>query len=303
MTDQHEPDTGRTADAEDASDQRRRRRERVDARTAEGERALTEAERERVKDARRLSARTVYAVVMAEGEEELSRPVNSLLWSGVAAGVAISTSVLAEGILHHHLADHAYREMLAGMGYTIGFILVILSRLQLFTENTLSVVLPVLFRPNRDNFRFTARLWTAVFVANMVGTALAAGFTLIPGLLPDAVLHGAIEVARAYAQTAGWDALLRGIPAGFLIAGVVWMLPSARGSEVLVIFLFTYMIALGGFTHVVAGATEVFLLVFLREMTIWTGIGQHILPTLLGNIIGGTGLFAMLAHAQVSEEL
>ncbi|MHA3976133.1 formate/nitrite transporter family protein [Halovulum sp. GXIMD14794] len=291
-------------DLEDtASDNRRRRREEVETRSQDNERALTASERERVRDARRLSARTVYAVVMAEGEEELSRPVHSLMWSGIAAGIAISTSVLAEGILHHELKDMPRAEVIVSMGYTVGFILVILSRLQLFTENTLSVVLPVLFRPTRDNFRCTARLWTTVFLANMIGTALAAGFVMIPDLIPPGTFDGMAEVSRSYAEVSGWDAMFRGIPAGFLIAGVVWMLPSARGSEIWVIFLFTYMIALGGFTHVIAGSGEVFLLVFMGEMTIWTGIGQYILPTLLGNIIGGTGLFAMLAHAQVSEEL
>ncbi|MSU91328.1 formate/nitrite transporter family protein [Rhodobacteraceae bacterium 2CG4] len=295
-------DTDAKAEA-DSSDDRRRRREEVEHRSEDNERSLTDSERERAHDARRLSARTVYAVVMAEGEEELSRPLTSLLWSGVAAGIAISTSVLAEGILQYHLADHAYAEVLVSMGYTVGFILVILSRLQLFTENTLSVVLPVLFRPSRENFGCTARLWTAVFLANMVGTALAAGFLLIPGLLPPGTLQGVAEVARSYAEVAGWEALFRGVPAGFLIAGVVWMLPSARGSEIWVIFLFTYLIALGGFTHVVAGATEVYLLVFLGELSIWAAVGLYILPTLLGNIIGGTVLFAMLAHAQVSEEL
>jgi len=41
-----------------------------------------------------------------------------------------------------------------------------------------------------------------------------------------------------------------------LFAALVWMLPSAEGTEIFVITLITYLIALGGFTHVVAGSAE-----------------------------------------------
>lgn len=264
---------------------------------------LTAAEREQVGEHRRLSSRTVYSIILAEGEEELSRPNRSLIWSGVAAGVGISASVLAEGILHVRLEGWPYRGLVENFGYCLGFILVILSRLQLFTENTVSVVLPLLYRPTRDKFLNTARLWGLVLIANLAGAGITALMALWPGMVKPWVAEGMLSVSRHYAETTGWEALLLGIPAGFFIAAIVWMLASAKGFEIFVIAVFTYLIALGDFTHVIAGATEVFLLIFNGDLSVFDGLVLMLLPTLVGNIIGGTGLFAALAHAQVSEEV
>ena len=97
---------------------------------------------------RRLAAVTVFQTIRGEGEEELSRPAMSLWWSGIAAGLALSTSVLAEAVLYRALAGNPAREAIAALGYALGFVLVILARLQLFTENTLTVVLPLMAKPS-----------------------------------------------------------------------------------------------------------------------------------------------------------
>ena len=49
------------------------------------------------------SANVVHEVVRLQGDEELGRPLSSLLFSGFAAGVAISASVLAQASLHDRL--------------------------------------------------------------------------------------------------------------------------------------------------------------------------------------------------------
>jgi formate/nitrite transporter FocA (FNT family) len=70
-----------------------------------------------------------------------------------------------------------------------------------------------------------------------------------------------------------------------------------------VIFIITYMIAMGGMTHVVAGATEWFLLALNHEQSWLSTFMSGLLPALLGNIIGGTGLFALISYAQVKDEI
>ena len=97
--------------------------------------------------------------------------------------------------------------------------------------------------------------------------------------------------------------MLLGIPAGFLIAALVWMLPTAKGSEVVVIIMFTWLIAAGGFTHVVAGSNEIFTLVMAGEMNIAVAFTHHIFPVLIGNVLGGTVLFALLAYGQIKQEI
>jgi len=273
-----------------------------DAIVIDAERHLSDKEAELVDSSTKLSPRAVYSVIRRHGEEELARPLKSLWWSGIAAGIGISMSVLAEGILAHELQGHPYQSLVQNLGYTVGFVLVILAGLQLFTENTITPVLPVLARVYEGCFRRMLVLWGVVLAANMVGTFLVAGFFLTGAVTPEH-LEGMMSVGRHYAEAAGWSALLRGIPAGFLIAVLVWMLPKSKGFELFVIIIFTFLIAAGDFTHVVAGAVEVFMLVLTGELGLFAGVGTLILPTLIGNIVGGTVIFALLAYAQVQEEI
>ena len=251
-----------------------------------------------------LSPLTVYSIILREGEDELRRPNISLWWSGVAAGVGISTSVLVEGIIRSNLgSDHPYLTLIESLGYSFGFVLVILCRLQLFTENTITVVLPVLADPTRNRFYCAARLWGIVLAANLCGTFLTAAIGVHGGILPAETLAAIMEISHHLAKLTPAETFLRGIPSGFFIAALVWMLPSAKRSEVLVIVMFTWLIAAGDFTHVIAGSNEIFILVLSGEMNMVNALIYHISPVLLGNILGGTGLFAMLAYGQVHEEM
>ena len=280
---------------------KRETRQKTPTRTEE---SLTLEERESVAEHGRLSALTVYSIILREGIEEVERPSASLWWSGVAAGIGISTSVLAEGAIRAGLgADFPYISLVESLGYTLGFVLVIMCRLQLFTENTLTVVLPILAAPTRTLWYHTARLWGIVFAANLVGTFLTAAITVHGGIVSQDILAAILEISRHVADLSPQEALLRAIPSGFFIAALVWMLPSSKGSEVFVIVLFTWLIAAGGFTHVVAGSNEIFSLVLTGELSILTAFTHHILPVLIGNIVGGTGLFAMLAYGQIRQEM
>ncbi len=252
---------------------------------------------------RSLAPRAVYEVINLEGREEIRRPLGSLWWSGLAAGIGIAASVLAEGILHVMFANHPYQGPIENMGYTVGFILVILGRLQLFTENTITVVLPVLKDKSLSLFLCAARLWGVVFAANLTGTFFVALLSIHGGTVVPEYVEGMKSVSHHFAEFSAWEALKYGVPAGFFIAAIVWMLPSSEGFEIFVIFLFTYLIAMGQFTHVIAGSNEAFLLWLAGDITwtkCWFGL---ILPSFVGNVLGGTGLFALLAYGQVKAEI
>ena len=253
----------------------------------------------------RLSAREVYQSIRYDGEEEMARPLGSLWWSGIAAGIAIASSVVAKGLLHLELPDSPWRTVLEDFGYCAGFVLVVLGRMQLFTENTITVVLPLMARTSWHALFCTLRLWGVVFVANMVGTFVAAGFVVLVGkaATPD---HLAAMLTIAEHAIVGRDfltMLLLAVPAGFFVAALVWMLPNARGFEIWVIVLPTYLIAIGGFAHVVVGSMEVWLLVLSNELQVVDGLRGFIAPALLGNILGGTVLFSLLAYGQVRLEI
>jgi formate-nitrite transporter family protein len=264
---------------------------------------VTEREIEDIEDRARLRTPVIYEIVRREGETEMERPTVSLWWSGVAAGLSISFSLLAQAALSLYLPPVPWRPLVSGFGYSVGFLIVVLARQQLFTENTVTVVLPVVAQLTASNFRRLARMWSVVFIANMVGTFAAALFwTVAPAISPE--LHGAIlEVSRGTMELAWTPMLCRAIGAGFLIAAMVWLIPSAEGGQFLVITLITYLIAILGFRHIVAGSVEAFLLVLNGELGFGTMLADFTVPVLLGNIIGGTALFAVLSYAQVMKEM
>ena len=246
---------------------------------------------------------TVYMIVCQEGRAEMDRPVVSLFWSGLAAGLSLSFSLLAQGILYRHLPDTSWRVLASDAGYTVGFLMVILGRQQLFTENTITVVLPLLAEFNRRNLFLTTRLWGVVLGANILGTLVAALFCTYAPALDEDVRTAMLELSRHSLSHGWWDMLFRGISAGFLIAALVWMIPSAEGAEFLVILLMTYLIAAGGFAHIVAGSVEGFLMVLDGRWAWGQMLTDFIIPVFIGNSIGGTALFALLSYAQVMEEM
>ncbi|MFP4125548.1 MAG: formate/nitrite transporter family protein [Alphaproteobacteria bacterium] len=251
----------------------------------------------------RLRAAIIYEIVRAEGVRELARPSASLFWSGFAAGVSIAFSLVAEGVLHAYLPDAPWRHLVASFGYTFGFLIVVLGRQQLFTENTLTAVLPVMARPRAGELRSMLRLWGIVLASNLAGTVVIGALFAHAPLLEPMVHEGMVEVARHFFELDAADMFWRGIVAGWLIATMVWLLPAAESAAIWVVLLITWLIALAGLSHIIAGAVEASFLVFLGEIDVATASFAFFLPTLAGNIVGGSALFALVSYAQVRREM
>jgi formate/nitrite transporter FocA (FNT family) len=253
----------------------------------------------------RSSPRTpvIYEVVRRLGEEEMARPATSLWWSGLAAGLSISFSLLAQAILQAHLPDAPWRPLVSSLGYSVGFVMVVLSRQQLFTENTITVVLPVMGDLSAKNLWQVSKMWALVFAANMLGTFLAALFyQYSPALTPE-LRDAMLEISRQLLHHTQPEMIFKGIAAGFLIAAMVWLLPAADTAQFYVIVLMTYLIAAGGFMHVVAGSVEAFLVVLNGDLGAGSALANFFVPVLIGNILGGTALFALISYAQVMKEI
>lgn len=268
-----------------------------------GNKGLSAGELAEVQERLKLRVPVIYNIVKNEGEEELARPAFSLWWSGIAAGIAISMSVVAEGTFHHYLPDEPWRPLVENFGYTIGFLIVVLGRLQLFTENTITAVLPLVADTTKGNFAALMRLWGIVFLANMVGTFMFALAATYGGIFPADHVDSFRSIAHHFMQKDAAEMLLHGIPAGFLIAAMVWMIPSAENAIFWVVLMMTYVIALGDMSHVVAGSAEAFLLLLNGDIGLFETFGVFMVPTYIGNVIGGTALFTMLAYGQVKDEL
>jgi formate/nitrite transporter FocA (FNT family) len=267
------------------------------------ERHLSEEESQEVEERSPPKAKVVHAAVVRQGEDELERPLGSLFWSGLAAGIAIMASVSAQGALHMRLPDAPWRELVAGFGYCLGFMIVILGRMQLFTEHTTVAVLPLMRERTMANLWRTLRLWGVVFAGNVLGAAVIAAACLYLRFQSRELTGAMLDVSAKLLDKSALEMMLQGIPAGFLIASVAWIRSAADDSSFWIVLVLTYAIAICGFTHVIAGAAEAFLLMWSGNASPGWTFGTFLLPALVGNIIGGTGLFAMLAHAQVKEEL
>jgi formate/nitrite transporter FocA (FNT family) len=263
--------------------------------------AKDDGEQKQIEEAKTLDARSAYEVIREEGESELARTTGALFWSGLAAGLSMGLSFLAEGLLRAHLPDAAWRPLITKLGYSVGFTVVIIGSQQLFTENTLTPILPLLRRRTSACLRNVLRLWGAVLVANLLG---AFAFALALGRLSvtePAVQRALSDLAREAMQFDVPTTLLHAVYAGWLIALMVWMLPAVKGGRLGVVVLMTYLVGLGGFAHVIAGASEVFYAVVRNEGSLREAVLGFLAPSLLGNVIGGVTLVTALNHAQATQ--
>lgn len=267
------------------------------------EEGLTREEAKEIEEHRRLRAAVLYEIIRVEGEGELARGAAALAWSGVAAGLSIGLSVVTQAMLAAHLPEAAWKPMVEKFGYSVGFIVVIMARQQLFTENTLTPVLPVIARMKLKWLAVLLRLWAIVLSANLAGCLIFAAAIAYTSMLPPEVEENVRRIGEHLMENTATEMFVKGIAAGWIIAALVWTLPSAQNTEFFLIGLLTYLIALGEFTHVIAGSVEAFYLWVQQSVTAGDVFLKFLLPTLAGNVVGGTVLFAVLSYAQVREEI
>ena len=257
------------------------------------------SEAQKVQERVAIGAKVVYEAIRLEGEEELERSAIALAWSALAAGLSMGFSLIAEAALTSFLPDAPWRPLIARAGYSLGFLIVILGRQQLFTENTLTPILPLLLHKDFATLGKVLRLWSVVLTANIVGTFL---FALLIGkthFLDPAIQNAILAISSAHIGPDFWTIALRAVFAGWLIALMVWMMSDAASSRVFIILICTYVISICSFSHIIAGSTNVFYLVVLGKLSLARFFTAFFFPTLLGNIVGGVSLVAALAHAQV----
>ncbi|EGT4372844.1 formate/nitrite transporter family protein [Cronobacter malonaticus] len=248
-------------------------------------------------------AMAIHEHIRQDGEKEMERDAMALFWSAIAAGLSMGASLLAKGIFHVHLEGIPGGFLLESLGYTFGFIIVIMARQQLFTENTVTAVLPVMQNPTGTNMLLLLRLWGVVLLGNIIGTGLAAlAFEFMP-IFDEATRDAFVTIGMEVMHNTPGEMFANAIISGWIIATMVWMFPSAGSAKIVVIILMTWLIALGNTTHIVVGTVEILYLVFNGTIHWSEFFWPFALPTLAGNIIGGTFIFALLSHAQIRNDM
>ncbi|WP_428374607.1 formate/nitrite transporter family protein [Lichenicoccus sp.] len=171
-------------------------------------------------------AKEIHDLVLEEGEADLERGFGSLAWSGLAAGLSMGFSFLVMGIMRGALPDQPWAILVDGAGYTVGFLIAVLGRQQLFTESTLTAVLPVLSRSSSGTIAKLLRLWLIVLITNLIGTIIFAWLIGHQGLFKPQTWAALNEISTASLDSGFWPMAVKSLLAGWLIALMVWLLPA-----------------------------------------------------------------------------
>jgi len=264
----------------------------------EDERATEAADRDIFRN--RFSTDEIYERVVVEADEEITRSVRELFFSGVAAGFAITITVL----LYASMTDAAGGVPIVGaLLYPIGFLYIILGNYQLYTENTLPPVALVLDR--LASLPAMGSMWAVVLAGNLTGGAVGALTLAYTGVMSPDVAATLTAIAMSGVETAWLDLFFKAVFAGLIVAGVVWVDFGVRSATArfLLVYIAFLAIPLGGLFHVVVASTEVMYLVFLGEIGLYFGAVHFALPVLLGNTVGGIVLVTVVNYYQTSQEI
>ena len=245
----------------------------------------------------------IHEIIREQGQKEQDRATSGLLWSGLAAGLSIGFSMVAQAYLQAGLPDAPWAALVDSFGYSLGFLIVILGQQQLYTETALTAVIPALTNRDAKSVRGMLRVWGLVFLANWVGTVIFGTVAAQKGIFAPDAYEAMLKIGAATMQHGFWHTILLAGASGWLIGLMVWLLPGAGPSRPLIIILLTYTVALCHFPHVVAGSVEAVFMVVSNHASVWDYLSRFLVPVLIGNTIGGTALAALLNHAPIASEL
>ena len=243
-----------------------------------------------------LTAGEILEETLQDGREELARDSAGLALSGLGAGLNVSFSAVALGIVG---ALSGGVGLLAYAAYPIGFIFVMLSRQQLFTTNTVTPVVVVLDE-DRSQLWNMLRMWGILFVTNVLGALVFAFAVTHTEILPASALNVLLEEAAHKMENGFLALLVKGVIGGWLVAFVVWLVASARDtmSQLLLIWAPVFLIPATGLVHCIAGSSELMISVFGGETSWGEFLVGFLLPATLGNAIGGVILVTLLNYGQ-----
>ena len=249
-------------------------------------------------DLDRPTANEIFAQVARNARHELNRPAIGLAVSGVAGGMTMGLTVLATSIVLALLGTSPTAKLVANIFYPLGFIGVIIGRAQLFTENTLYPV-ALMLAERRHGWK-TLRLWSIVFPSNILGAFLFALLAVKTGALRPEFVSAMAETGVTAAGVGASHVFWSGVIGGWIIALVAWLVSGSHSitGSVMLIWLLTFVVGLGGFAHCIATSGEI-LAAFLDHQLVLSRYFAWLLPAVLGNICGGVTLVTLLEYGQV----
>ena len=242
-----------------------------------------------------------------EGERRLDRGTAGLVASGLVGGVDVMLGVLALTVISGALAV-SVPEQIAHIGgslaFGIGFVLLIVGRSELFTENFLIPVGAVI-RGGRS-IASLVRLWGVTMVANLLAIVTLALIFSRNGIVPAETFDAAGSMADTFAERDFVTALLSAILAGTTMTLLSWLTHAVEldVSRILVALLIGFVLAVPSLNHAVVSVGEMAFGLFAEtpEKATWTDLAQNFPVAVLGNLIGGLGFVTLMKLLQVRGE-
>ncbi len=246
----------------------------------------------------RRTAREIFERVENNAHEELRRSPQALAFSGFGGGLSMGLTGLSVSAALAALGDTPGHQFLAYTLYPIGFIAVIIGRAQLFTENTLYPVALIL--SERRHVLDTARLWGVVFVFNILGASAFAALATRTNALNSGVHDNLVRLGILGVQGGAAHIFWSGVIGGWIIALVAWMVTASHWTigQIAVIWLMTFVVGIGHFSHCIASSGEIMAAVFAGSVTFSHYLYWLSLAT-AGNILGGVLIVTLLNFGQV----
>lgn len=243
----------------------------------------------------------VLDMAIAAGLEQLDRPTLSLALSAVAAGLILGFTAMSVAIVTVAAMELDWPmagRMVVALVYPLGFVVCLMSGAELYTEHTATAVYPVLDRkaPVPD----LLRLWLVVAGGNLVGAAASASLLTLADPVVGA-RAGYVEVGRHLVEFPALPLLASAVLAGWLMALGAWLIVATPPtvSQIVMIYIVTFLIGLGGLHHSIAGAVEMFAALMVSdELSLAAGV-QFVAVALIGNLIGGSLFVAVLNYAHI----
>lgn len=240
---------------------------------------------------------------ISEGLEQINRSSVSLILSSMAAGLILSFTVMAVAVIATYTSTFEEPFILrfsTALVYPLGFIICIVSGTQLFTEHTATAVYPVL--EGRAGIIQLFRLWLLVIVGNIVGAIASAGLLTITDDVIQAE-KGYIIIAHHLVSYSNINIIFSSVLAGWLMALGGWLILATPPtiSQIVCIYIVTFLIGIGGLHHSIAGSVEMFTAFFISTHFSITQSVRFILLAITGNLIGGSVFVAILNYGHIRK--
>lgn len=241
---------------------------------------------------------------LSEGIETFEQKPRKIFISSTAAGLEIGFSYLLIAILYTFLADKVSLKTLpyiVAFAYPVGFIMVVLGKSVLFTEQTSLLALPVLH--GRRTITELMKLWGLVITGNLLGGAIIALIICSVGtsmgiISAKSIADIALHVTHQTTLTIFGSAIL----AGWLMALLSWLVTSSNEtiSRIFIIYMITAVVGFAGFHHSIVGNIEVLSGLIFTSSISWVDYITFQVTALVGNAFGGVFFVAILKYRAFS---